>query len=249
LVGIKVQTSGLQFQHILCDTVKMRPRERKFWKGAGLVSAEMLGSLLLYAGAMAVFFRATRRHWRKYKSWDLQAFDRIRPIQRPVMTGCMQRITHLGNHRFLVPANLSVMSYYLFFRKRTWFSIRIVAISLSSLFLMIFLKNFFKRKRPVSPLLHPVRGKSFPSGHALMSIAFYGMLIYITEHTVQNEWAKSSLVAGLGSLILLIGFSRIYLRVHYTSDVLAGLAIGGGWLFTSLEVIKKLEPVNRKMVG
>jgi len=106
---------------------------------------------------------------------------------------------------------------------------------------MLLLKQLFQRKRPLSPLLKAAKGLSFPSGHAIMAVTFYGLLIYILQHTITTEWLKWFLIIVVFVLIVLIGFSRIYLRVHYASDVAAGFIIGLLWLLLSLAVLKWLE--------
>jgi len=227
----------------------MTTKEKRFWAGAALVSAEMLGTLAIFTGAVAGFFFLTRRRWRKYKKTDLEVFDHIEKYVNERNNRVMLFITSLGKHQFLIPANLSLITYFLFIRKRTWFTIRVVAIALSSLGLMFILKYLFRRKRPVNPLLQKVRGLSFPSGHAIMSVTFYGLLIYIISQTIKAKGVRWSLIIALLLLIQLIGFSRIYLRVHYTSDVLAGFVIGLLWLMISLSVLKSLENYNKEKVN
>jgi undecaprenyl-diphosphatase len=157
----------------------------------------------------------------------------------------MQFITFLGKHQFLIPANLIVLFYFLLIRHHSWLSVQVAAISLSSLLLMLVLKKLFRRKRPLEPLLHAVRGLSFPSGHAIMSVSFFGLLIYIINNTVADSSVVTVLTVLLVILIFLIGFSRIYLRVHYASDVLSGFIIGTAWLLISLTILGKLEILIR----
>ncbi|HYC39614.1 MAG TPA: phosphatase PAP2 family protein [Chitinophagaceae bacterium] len=225
----------------------MQTREKRFWTGAALVSGEMVATMLLFTGAVVSFFFLTRERWRRYKKWDLNAFERVQRLVSPSNNRRMLFITALGKHQFLVPANLSVLGWYLFVRKHTWFSVRVVSIALSSLGLMLLFKKIFSRKRPANPLLSPVRGMSFPSGHAMMSTTFYGLLIYIITQK-SGPAAQAALIPPLVLLILAVGFSRIYLRVHYTSDVLAGHTIGLAWLGLSLNTIRRLEAFNREQV-
>jgi len=157
-------------------------------------------------------------------------------------------ITFLGRHEFLIPANLILIAYYLFIKKHRWYSIKLPAIAISSLLLMFILKNIFGRERPLIPLLEEARGLSFPSGHALMSVTFYGLLIYIVWHEVKNPTLKWALIIALLLLIHLIAFSRIYLRVHYTTDVIAGLAMGFIWLVFSLKALRQLEKYSRRNI-
>ena len=106
---------------------------------------------------------------------------------------------------------------------------------------MLLLKQLFQRKRPLSPLLKAAKGLSFPSGHAIMAVTFYGLLIYILQHSITIDWLRYILTILIVLLIFLIGFSRIYLRVHYASDVLGGFIIGLLWLMISLAVLNWLE--------
>ena len=149
--------------------------------------------------------------------------------------------TFLGNHQFLIPANLILIFYSLVGLHQNWFFIRVLTIALSSLALMLVLKYLFHRQRPLSPLLKAAKGLSFPSGHAIMSVTFYGLLLYILLHTISERWMKWLLITIFVLLILMIGFSRVYLRVHYPSDVLAGFIIGFLWLSISLTVIRNLQ--------
>jgi undecaprenyl-diphosphatase len=103
------------------------------------------------------------------------------------------------------------------------------------------LKLLIHRARPEMILIH-ARGYSFPSGHAMLSVIAYGLFTYLL--CLQNRsWKKRVvLVCGCAILALLIGLSRIYLGVHYFSDVVAGFAAGGLWLstcITAIELVRK----------
>jgi membrane-associated phospholipid phosphatase len=206
-----------------------------------LIIAATLLSLVLFISVIAIVVFLIRKPLRKYKSIDLGVFDRLQPWANPHRNKFMLFITFLGNHKFLIPANLLVIFYYLFVAHQNWFSIRALTIALSSLVLMLLLKTLFQRKRPLSPLLKAAKGLSFPSGHSIMAVTFYGLLLYILLHTVDSSWLNWLLTVVLVTLIILIGFSRVYLRVHYTSDVLAGFIIGLLWLWISLTVLNNLE--------
>jgi undecaprenyl-diphosphatase len=106
--------------------------------------------------------------------------------------------------------------------------------------MMFYLKALFKRKRPLNAFAS-AKGLSFPSGHAIMSITFYGLLIYIISNSVENKGIKLPAVLALVFLIQGIGFSRVYFRVHYASDVAIGYVAGFLWLLVSLGVIKNIE--------
>lgn len=221
-------------------------RSKRFWKGAGIVSVEMLSTMAIFTYILAGIVFRIRPAMRRHKKTDLAVFDFVQKHTNEANTKVMLAVTHLANHRFLVPANLSLIFYFLFVRKHTWFSIRVASIALSSLGLMFLFKQLFKRKRPALPLLHSVKGKSFPSGHAMMSVTFYGLLIYISSKTLKRALLKAVIVPSLIALILMIGYSRVYLRVHYASDVAAGYIIGLLWLLIALDLLKRIENFNKQ---
>jgi membrane-associated phospholipid phosphatase len=212
----------------------------RFWKGAGRVSAEMVLSMTLFSSVLSILVFIIRPTVRKYKKTDIKVFDSLKEAITERNTRIMSFITQFGSHKFLVPANLSLIGYFLFVRRKSWFSIRVASIGLSSLGLMFLFKWIFHRKRPVEGLI-TAKGLSFPSGHALMSTTFYGLLIYIVTQTVNNKTERIILVTLLLICIQTIGFSRIYLRVHYASDVLVGSITGAGWLLVSLKILKGIE--------
>jgi len=223
----------------------MTIRQKRFWKGAGMVSAEMLGAMTVFTCALAGLVFWLRPYMRRHKKIDLKIFDIVKAHTNEKNTQIMSAITVLAKHQFLIPANLSLIYYFLFLHKRTWFSIRVAAIALSSLGLMFLLKYLFKRKRPQPSLLRAAKGMSFPSGHAIFSVTFYGLLIYIISQTQKNKALKWSLILPLLLLIQLIGYSRVYLRVHYASDVVAGYIVGASWLLISLDLLKRIEDYNK----
>ena len=115
-------------------------------------------------------------------------------------------------------------------------SIRVLAISLSSLVLMLLLKSLFGRKRPLSPLLKTAKGLSFPSGHALASFCFYGVLAGLIVDRVERLSVRVAVGVLAAVLVLAIGISRIYLGVHYPSDVVAGYIAAAMWVGTMLVI-------------
>lgn len=102
----------------------------------------------------------------------------------------------------------------------------------------IVLKNFFLRPRPNELRLIEETGYSFPSGHAMASTAFYGLLIYIAHEKIENKILRNTICIMLGLLILLISISRIYVGVHYTSDVIAGTCFSIAYLILITRLIK-----------
>lgn len=101
------------------------------------------------------------------------------------------------------------------------------------------LKNILQRPRPTEFRIIEETGYSFPSGHSMTSMAFYGYLIYLIYKYVKNKYVKWISIVLLGILICSIGISRIYLGVHYTSDVLGGFLISVSYLVIYISAVNK----------
>lgn len=228
---------------------RTRERIRKFWAELALLSVEMALILGVFTVSLVAFVLLVRRVFVTGRTQvDQRVFDYLQNYVTPRNNEVMLFITYLGRHEFLIPANLILISYYLFVKKHKWYSIKVPAVAISSVLLMFILKHLFGRERPLIPLLEQAKGLSFPSGHALMSVTFYGLLIYIVWHEVKDPTLKWTLITALLILIHLIAFSRIYLRVHYFTDVMAGLAMGFIWLVFSLKALRQLEKYSRRTI-
>lgn len=224
---------------------------RKFIAGLLLLTTETIISLSLFAGAVILFFFIAGSVFRfGTAGFDAAAFVFLERFINDRNTSLVALITHLGDYQFLVPANLLLIFYYLVIRRHRWYSIKIPAVACGSLATMLLLKLWFSRPRPLGPLLGPALGYSFPSGHAVSSVTFFGLVIYFV-------WKKKTLVPSVRALlilllvlvILLIGVSRVYLRVHYASDVLAGYCVGVIWLFISIHVLDRIEEKSKRKLA
>ena len=214
-----------------------------------LLSVEVIVLLAIFSAALVAFIEIAKMVFREKKTdFDQDAFNFLALHVSNINTHVMEFFTFLGTHTFLIPANIVLISYFLFIKKHRWFSIRVPVIALSSVALMFFLKFLFHRDRPLVPLLAEAKGYSFPSGHAMMGLTFYGLIIFLVWHNVKDVWLKWLLTVLLVLLIISIGTSRVYLRVHYASDVLAGFSVGLMWLLFSLWLLNKIEIYSRKKV-
>lgn len=106
------------------------------------------------------------------------------------------------------------------------------------------LKGILQRPRPTEYRIIEETGYSFPSGHSMISMAFYGYLIYLIYKYVKNKYIKWISIVVLSLLICTIGISRIYLGVHYTSDVLGGFLLSISYLVVYISLIKNLKIKN-----
>ena len=144
-------------------------------------------------------------------------------------------ITNLGGAIFLIIA--TIILFILIKNKKIGFSIisNLVIVTI----LNQLLKNILQRPRPNEFRIIEETGFSFPSGHSMASMAFYGYLIYLIYKYVKNKYLKWTLIVLLGILICTIGISRIYLGVHYTSDVLGGFLISISYLVIYISAVNK----------
>jgi membrane-associated phospholipid phosphatase len=222
---------------------------KKTWAAIALLSAEMVLIVAVFTASLLLFAYLIRKVIVLQRtSFDENVFELLKPHISETHNQVMLFFTFLGTHKFLIPANLLLIAYFLFVRRHKWYSIKVPAIALSSLGLMFGLKHFFGRPRPDVPLLFEAEGLSFPSGHALFSITFYGLLVYIIYHAVKQNGLKWTLIVLLIILMVIIGFSRVYLRVHYASDVIAGFCVGFMWLVLAIWLLNRMERYSRRNI-
>ncbi len=168
--------------------------------------------------------------------------NQILYFQTPFVTTFMKIVTRFGSGLIILIGSVFGIIYFYLNRKFAELVIYLVTIIGGSVLVLV-LKDAIHRPRPVVlvPLLH-VQGWSFPSGHAMMSVVFWGIATYfLIRH--QNSWnIRVFFVLALGFLISLISFSRLYLQVHYLSDIIGGISGGLLWLvfaITALEVYQR----------
>lgn len=134
--------------------------------------------------------------------------------------------TYLGNWQTIVGFSIVAIAILMLLRKKQeafFFAITLI----SGEIIKELLKFIIQRPRPDASLaLIQEGGYSFPSGHAMMSVVFYGMVGYFIYKLCRKKWQKIIISITTLIIIFLIGFSRIYLGVHWTSDVIAGWLIG-----------------------
>ena len=154
-------------------------------------------------------------------------------IKEPITTFA-KIITTMGAGYVIIP--LCILSVIYFWKKKeaNYIVINLITIFLSNQLL----KRIVERPRPEGFRIVEELGYSFPSGHSMVSMAFYGLFIYFIYKKVKNKYIKWTSIILLALLIILIGLSRIYLGVHYASDVLAGFLLAISYLGLFTHIIK-----------
>ncbi len=156
------------------------------------------------------------------------------------LTMVMKLITNFGSA--LVLLSISFLSFILVKNKRKGICITSNLILISILNQIV--KLIVHRSRPDGYRLIAESGYSFPSGHSMTSMAFYGFLIYLTYKFIKGKSLKWFICIVLSLLIILIGYSRIYLGVHYASDVIAGNLISISYLIIYIKATSRYIEKN-----
>lgn len=174
----------------------------------------------------------------KIVQFDLWVSERIAYLWHPILNKIMMVITDIGGPAIL--SLLSVIVLVLLLRKRKFYNSFLFCVGMVGGYI---LETLFKwivhRARPGAGIIGE-SGFSFPSGHATMAIIFFCLLLYVFNSDIKNRiW--NNIFSGLAILIfLLVGFSRVYLNVHWASDVIGGFALGLFWLTFLILVFKTL---------
>lgn len=172
-------------------------------------------------------------------SFDNKAFHFFAPFSGPRFITFNRILTFFGSTYFIFPAYVVLITILFLIRRRSD-AINVAIIAVSSTLLMLGLKEVFHRQRPELPLLKELSNFSFPSGHALCSFIFCSALVYLVNKgnlDIKWKWVLSVLLILFS---IAIGISRIVLRYHYATDVLAGFCLGFAWVIFSLWLEKRL---------
>ncbi|MCA1058503.1 phosphatase PAP2 family protein [Rossellomorea aquimaris] len=161
--------------------------------------------------------------------FDNGVFDIVRGTISPKLTEIMTSITFLGGIKGITVFTVCVVLILLFMKKYPLALFVSITIVTGAGFNGL-LKWIFKRERPDIEALIQQGGYSFPSGHSMSSFIFYGSLAFILFRASDRKRYKWASVMVVATLVLLIGLSRVYLGVHYPSDILGGFTAGGAWL-------------------
>ena len=167
---------------------------------------------------------------------DIVGYDIVSKLLKfNVSTPIAKFITNFGGAIFVI--SLTTILFFVIKDKKIGISI-ITNLGIVTILNQI-IKFIMQRPRPTEFRIIEETGYSFPSGHSMVRMAFYGYLIYLIYKYINNKHLKRTLIIILSVLICIIGVSRIYLGVHYTSDVLGGFLISFAYLIIYIELVNK----------
>jgi len=186
----------------------------------------------LLAGLLILFFGKLAED---VVSNEIYTFDEvtthfIRQYTSPPVTSAMKAFTSLGSPGAVFIIATGVIAALLFLRRPLLEPLFIATATTGSLFIDELLKWVFHRPRPDLNQLVNAAGYSFPSGHSTVSIAFYGSIAYLLWTYLPRIPIRWLITGCLVLLVFFIGISRVYLGVHFPSDVIGGFTAGGIWL-------------------
>lgn len=171
----------------------------------------------------------------RFDEWNIA---KVQGLESPGWTSLMKGLSFIGSGEVVAVLALLLMAFLYFVLGHRRELILFVWVVGGSAILNSLLKSWFHRERPTIHRLIEQAGYSFPSGHSMAAFAFYGISTYLLWRHISSNWGRSVLVLVSVLFILGIGLSRIYLGVHYPSDVLGGYLASGTWLLLSIWVFE-----------
>jgi undecaprenyl-diphosphatase len=200
------------------------------------VSTRTVAALLLCAAVSAAALSALMCAGLT-KGLDNAAYAFASGLMSGGMTAVMKALTVMGSEPVLTSLAAVIILIIALRRKDRLYLILADASLGAAALISLMMKLGFHRARPSVLRLAAVHGYSFPSGHSMLSVAFYGYLAYMCLELAGKGGRAAA--AGLWALTLLVAFSRIYLGAHYASDVLCGLLAGACILCTAILITRR----------
>jgi membrane-associated phospholipid phosphatase len=226
-------------------TISKHQREERIKKGVFRflsIKLVMVSSLFIFS-LLAFAFIAHEVVYENEQFFDNKVFSFFSSLSSPGLIRVMIFFTFFGSSAFILPAYILLIFCFIV-QKKFRYGLDIAIIAVSSTVLMLALKEITHRHRPALPLIQGITNYSFPSGHALSAFIFCGILIYIIRHSLLIPLYKWLCAVLLVCFAITIGISRIVLRVHFPTDVIASFCLGILWAFLSLWVMRMISKKN-----
>ena len=207
------------------------------------ITVLLLAAGLGFSALFIVLFSEIAEEAMEQETWlfDSSIIGFFQSIESSVLDVLMIATTEMGSVWFVTAFSIAVIGL-LWFKERDKWGILFFLIAVGGGGLLtLLLKNLYERERPsINPEIDAI-GFSFPSGHSMGSVIFYGFVMYLVLRSSRSELFKGLAISMMGVLVVLIGISRIYLGAHFPSDVLAGFIAGAIWLILSILALEWIQ--------
>ena len=195
------------------------------------------GLVTLFGFSLMVIFIVNQR----ITSFDSTVIAFIQGFETSTLTNIMKFFTFIGSFPIMLVIILVISLFLYFILKHRLELILLWTVVISTPILNWILKQTFHRARPELHRLIDIGGYSFPSGHAMNAFAFYGILAFLLWRHIPNQTGRTILILFSSLFIILIGISRVYLGVHYPSDIIGGYLASGFWLTIEIWLFQKYK--------
>ena len=167
---------------------------------------------------------------------DVRITDFIQTLKSPLLTSIANFVSWFGlMPQAYVMIILAVAA--LFFTRRRWEAVVLGVSTILTIALNVLVKIMVRYPGPTapqSPELLKISDYTFPSGHVMFFMVFFGFIAYLIATQMKRSWKKTALLLPFGFLLVFVGFFRVYLLAHWTSDVVGGYILGGMMLIVSI---------------
>jgi undecaprenyl-diphosphatase len=178
---------------------------------------------------------------KKILQFDNTIISFVQGLESPGLTSIMKLFSIIGDTPAVIVLSLVVLLFlYVVLKHRSELVLFVVALSGSAI-LNLLLKYFFQRARPEIHRLVEIEGYSFPSGHAMNACTVYTIIAFLLWHNIATKSGRTILIFISAVMILSIGISRIYLGVHYPSDIIGGYLASGTWITIAIWYFQKYQ--------
>jgi undecaprenyl-diphosphatase len=189
-------------------------------------------------GFIAMSFLVKANHIVRFDSYIISL---IQGTEAAWLTSAMKFFTYIGTIRFIAILSIFVLFFLFKVLKHRLEILIYLAVVFGTPILNRLLKLYFERARPDMHRLIEIGGYSFPSGHAMNAFSFYGILAFLLWRHVPTRRGRTAVILISSFMIAAIGVSRIYLGVHYASDIIGGYLASGFWISTVIWVFQRYQ--------
>jgi undecaprenyl-diphosphatase len=191
---------------------------------------------LAVAGFEGLSLLVTRDRLRQF---DLSIIHKVQSLESPGLTRVGEFLSLVGSPAVMIPLVLGIAVILFLVLGHRKELILFIGGMLGSTLLNHFLKDLYHRARPDIHRIVEEQGFSYPSGHSMAAFTFYGLLTFLLWRHLSSRSGRIALVAISAVIIISIGLSRVYLGVHYPSDVLGGYWVSGCWIALCIKLFRR----------